>query len=60
MVQHLFEKLNFMLQTLMERAQISVEDVSDVEILGGSSRIPRIKQIIGGFIYASLITYVLF
>lgn len=49
MVQHLFEKINLMLFTLIERAKINVEDVSDVEIIGGSSRIPRIKQIIGEF-----------
>uniref|UniRef100_A0A915LF74 Uncharacterized protein n=1 Tax=Meloidogyne javanica TaxID=6303 RepID=A0A915LF74_MELJA len=49
MAQHLFEKINLMLHTLFERAQINVEDVSDVEIIGGSSRIPRIKQIIGEF-----------
>uniref|UniRef100_A0A914NLM2 Uncharacterized protein n=1 Tax=Meloidogyne incognita TaxID=6306 RepID=A0A914NLM2_MELIC len=49
MAQHLFEKINLMLHTLFERAQINVEDVSDVEIVGGSSRIPRIKQIIGEF-----------
>ncbi|CAK5015454.1 unnamed protein product [Meloidogyne enterolobii] len=49
MAHHLFEKINLMLHTLFERAQINVEDVSDVEIIGGSSRIPRIKQIIGEF-----------
>uniref|UniRef100_A0A915N2S4 Heat shock 70 kDa protein 4L n=1 Tax=Meloidogyne javanica TaxID=6303 RepID=A0A915N2S4_MELJA len=49
MAQHLFEKIYLMLHTLFERAQINVEDVSDVEIVGGSSRIPRIKQIIGEF-----------
>ncbi|KAF7635269.1 hypothetical protein Mgra_00005385 [Meloidogyne graminicola] len=49
MGQHLFEKINLMLKALIDKSQINIEDISDVEIIGGSSRIPRIKQIIGAF-----------
>jgi molecular chaperone DnaK (HSP70) len=42
------QKLRQMLQELVHKAQVSVEQIADVELIGGSTRIPCIKQAIAG------------
>lgn len=45
----LFKKLQDLLQQLINLAQVKIEDIADVELIGGSCRIPRIKQLVAEF-----------
>ena len=49
MAEPLFERLRQLLRDFMARANISASDIDEVEIFGGSSRIPFVKQIIASF-----------
>jgi len=42
----LFEKIQETLAEVLGKAQLTVEDVHSVEIIGGSCRIPAVKEII--------------
>lgn len=44
----LFDKLQTLLQQLIQTSQVRIEDISDVELIGGSTRIPRVRQITAG------------
>ena len=48
MAEPLFKKLEQLLQRLLQTARVKPEQIADVELIGGSSRVPRIKQIIAG------------
>lgn len=45
----LFKKLPILFQQLIQLAQVKIEDIADVELIGGSCRMPRIKQITSDF-----------
>lgn len=45
----LFQKIRDMLRRLLESTGLKKEEISEVELIGGSSRIPLIKQIIASF-----------
>ncbi|XP_007956465.1 heat shock protein 105 kDa [Orycteropus afer afer] len=45
----LLQKIEAPLRTLMEQTQLKGEDVSAVEIVGGATRIPAVKEAIGRF-----------
>ena len=45
----LFEKIRNLLRRLIEQSGLRVEDIAEVELLGGSARIPLVKQIIANF-----------
>uniref|UniRef100_A0A915D4G0 Uncharacterized protein n=1 Tax=Ditylenchus dipsaci TaxID=166011 RepID=A0A915D4G0_9BILA len=45
----LFQKIREMLQRLMESTGLKKEEISEVELIGGSSRIPLVRQIITNF-----------
>jgi molecular chaperone DnaK (HSP70) len=45
----LFQKIRNMLARLLENANVKKEEIHEVEVIGGSSRIPYIKQIIANF-----------
>ncbi|XP_048197514.1 heat shock protein 105 kDa isoform X2 [Perognathus longimembris pacificus] len=45
----LLQKIEVPLYSLMEQAQLKVEDVSAVEIVGGTTRIPAVKEKIAKF-----------
>ena len=42
----LFEKIQETLAEVLGKAQLTVEDIHSVEIIGGSCRIPAVKEII--------------
>lgn len=44
-----FEKINILLATLIEQSGIKIENIAEVELIGGSSRIPYIKLMITNF-----------
>lgn len=45
----LLQKIEVPLHSLMEQTQLRVEDVSAVEIVGGTTRIPAVKEKIARF-----------
>jgi molecular chaperone DnaK (HSP70) len=45
----LFQRLRNLLQALIDKSGVNIKDISEVEIIGGSSRIPFVKQIIAHF-----------
>ncbi|KAI1710338.1 hsp70 protein domain-containing protein [Ditylenchus destructor] len=45
----LFQKVRDMLQSLMDSSGVKKEDIADVELIGGSSRVPFIRQIVANF-----------
>lgn len=45
----LFEKIRNLLRRLIEQSGLRIEDISEVELLGGSARIPLVRQIIANF-----------
>lgn len=45
----LLQKIEVPLYSLMEQTQLKVEDVSAVEIVGGTTRIPAVKEKIAKF-----------
>lgn len=45
----LFERLRQLLRDFVQRANISARDIDEVEVIGGCSRIPFVKQIIASF-----------
>lgn len=45
----LLQKIEIPLRSLMEQIQLKVEDVYAVEIVGGATRIPAVKEKIGKF-----------
>lgn len=45
----LFEKIRSLLRRLIEQSGLKIEDISEVELIGGSARIPMIKQIVAHF-----------
>ncbi|KAL3074225.1 hypothetical protein niasHS_015055 [Heterodera schachtii] len=49
LAEKLFQKVHALLQQLISDANVKVGDIFDVELVGGSSRIPRIKQIVAEF-----------
>jgi len=52
----LFERLRHLLQELLHNATFTVEDIDAVEIVGGSTRIPRCKTIIEEVLHKSCST----
>lgn len=45
----LLQKIELPLRSLMEQTQLKVEDVHAVEIVGGATRMPAVKEKIGKF-----------
>ncbi|KAI6220156.1 hypothetical protein M3Y95_01055100 [Aphelenchoides besseyi] len=45
----LFQRIRNLLSQLIQRSGVDVKDIAEVEIIGGSSRIPFIKQIVAHF-----------
>lgn len=45
----MFEKIRLLLRRLIEQSGVRVEDIAEVELIGGSSRIPFVKQIVTHF-----------
>lgn len=43
---HLFDRVEICLKQCLSQSGLSVDDIHSVEIVGGSSRIPAIKQLI--------------
>lgn len=46
MAEPIFQRFRALLDKLIKRSGINIKDISEVEIIGGSSRIPFIKQIV--------------
>ncbi|CAF1348662.1 unnamed protein product [Didymodactylos carnosus] len=42
----LFDRLRNVLESLLKEAKVTAEDIESVEIVGGSTRIPAVKQIV--------------
>ncbi|UJR22204.1 hypothetical protein I4U23_025268 [Adineta vaga] len=42
----LLDRIRFTLESLMKEAKITVEDIESVEIVGGSTRVPAVKQVV--------------
>lgn len=49
LAQPLFEKINNLLTALINQSGIQLENINEVELIGGSSRIPYIKFLVGKF-----------
>jgi len=49
MAEPLFQKIRLLLRRLVEQSGVRVEDVSEVELIGGSSRIPFVRQLVAHF-----------
>lgn len=45
----LFQKIRLLLRKVVDQSGVRLEDISDVEIIGGSSRVPFIKQMVAHF-----------
>lgn len=49
MAEPIFQRLRALLDNLIKKSGVDIKDISEVEIIGGSSRIPFIKQIVAHF-----------
>lgn len=49
MAEPIFKRFRALLENLIKRSGVNVKDISEVEVIGGSSRIPFIKQIVAHF-----------
>lgn len=45
----LFENIRNLLRRLIEKSGLQIEEIHEIELLGGSARIPHIRQIIASF-----------
>ena len=44
--QDLFDKIHVVIKTALANAKITAEEIASVEIVGGSTRVPAVKQAI--------------
>lgn len=45
----IFQRFRQLLDNLVKRSGVDIKDISEVEVIGGSSRIPFIKQIVAHY-----------
>lgn len=55
MTRHLIEKLDSILLQALTNASLSISDISEVEIVGGTTRIPAIKQRLTSFFQKDIV-----